>query len=219
MTTGQDSGGCASASTAPASAAAAIARAPPSARTREAGSIMPSAIPPLPTRSAVARPPDAHAQALDLARVGVEHLELVALRMHHDLAARRHAAGDPDDEAAERVDLLGEFGVDQPDVRLRLEILDIHPRLRQIDAVALVGPQRAFVLVVLVADVADDLLDQILDRHEPVDAAVFVDDQRHVEPRRLHLLEQHADRHRRRHVQQRPQQPARSKSPPAAPKP
>ena len=38
-------------------------------------------------------------------------------------------------------------------------------------------------VVVLVLDLADDLLDHVLDGDEPVDAAELVDDQRHVDAR------------------------------------
>ena len=57
------------------------------------------------------------------------------------------------------------------------------------------------VLVVLVGDVADDELDQIFDRDQSVAAAVFVDDQREMNARRLHLGEQIERRHRRRRVE------------------
>ena len=64
--------------------------------------------------------PDAQPQALDLARVGVEHFEFVAVRMHHHLAAGRHPSREPKQQAAERVDLLGERRVGQPESRCRL---------------------------------------------------------------------------------------------------
>ena len=51
-------------------------------------------------------------------------------------------------------------------------------------------------LVVLVLDVADDHLDQVLDRDQAVGAAVFVDHQRHVDAGRLHLHQQIDGRHR-----------------------
>ena len=78
--------------------------------------------------------------------------------------------------------------------------------LHQVDPRLFLFPQRAFGFVVFVLDLADDGLDQVLDGHQPVDAAVFVDHQRHVDPFTLHLLQQHADRHRRRRVQHRAQQ-------------
>ena len=61
----------------------------------------------------------------------------------------------------------------------------------------------ALVDVMFVFDLADDLFDQILDGHKPVNAAVFINHQRHVPPFRLHFGQQHADGHRRRHEQQR----------------
>ena len=61
-------------------------------------------------------------------------------------------------------------------------------------------------LVVLVLDIADDLLDQVLDGDEAVGAAVLVDHQRHVDVRRLHADQQVRRRHRRRHVDHRPAQ-------------
>ena len=45
---------------------------------------------------------------------------------------------------------------------------------------------RRLVLVMFVGDLANDLLDDILDRNQPVAAAVFVDHQRQVNARRLH---------------------------------
>ena len=69
---------------------------------------------------------------------------------------------------------------------------------------AAVGPLdqvRRLVDVVLVLDLADDLLDHVLDGDEPVDAAELVDDQRHVDARQAHLHQQVEDRHRRRDEQ------------------
>ncbi len=56
------------------------------------------------------------------------------------------------------------------------------------------------VVVVLVFDVADDLLDEIFDRHDAVRAAVLIDDERHVNARRLHADQQVDGGHRGRHV-------------------
>jgi hypothetical protein len=55
----------------------------------------------------------------------------------------------------------------------------------------------------LVLDLADDLLDQILQRHEPVDVAELVDDQRHLQPAAPQLLEQLIELERLRHHQRR----------------
>ena len=58
--------------------------------------------------------------------------------------------------------------------------------------------------IVLVLDIADDLLDEILNGDETVGAAVLVDDQRHVDTRRLHADQEVGRRHRRRDVKHRP---------------
>ena len=58
-------------------------------------------------------------------------------------------------------------------------------------------------LVVLVVDLADDLLQHVLDRHQSGDAAVLVDHDRHVVARLAELAQQHVeflgfrDQHRR----------------------
>jgi hypothetical protein len=59
--------------------------------------------------------------------------------------------------------------------------------------------------VVLVADLADDLLDQILQRHQPGRPAVFIDDDGHVDPARLQVGQQIIGFFRLRHEQRRPQ--------------
>ena len=53
----------------------------------------------------------------------------------------------------------------------------------------------------LVVDLADDFLDDVLDRDDPFAAAIFVDDQREMNAGRLHLGEQVDGGHRRRHEQ------------------
>ena len=61
-----------------------------------------------------------------------------------------------------------------------------------------------FLVVVLVLDIADDQFDDILDRDDAVGAAIFVDHEREMNARGLHLGEQIDRRHRRRHEQDRP---------------
>ena len=58
----------------------------------------------------------------------------------------------------------------------------------------------------LVLDLADDLLDQILDRHQPVDAAELVDHHRDMGARLTHLHQQVEDRQGRRDEQHLAQQ-------------
>ena len=51
-------------------------------------------------------------------------------------------------------------------------------------------------------DLADDLLDNVLDRDQPVGSTIFVDHQRQMDARGLHLRQQIDRPHRRRHVEQ-----------------
>ena len=64
---------------------------------------------------------------------------------------------------------------------------------------------RRLVLVMLVFDVADDRFHHVLDRHQPIGPAVLVDDQRHMRAGRLHLEQQVERRHRRRRIENGPQ--------------
>ncbi len=57
----------------------------------------------------------------------------------------------------------------------------------------------------LVFDVADDRLHHVLDRHESVGPAIFIDDQRHMGAGGLHLEQEVERRHGRRRVQNGPQ--------------
>mmetsp|Transcript_28374 Transcript_28374/g.52945 ORF Transcript_28374/g.52945 Transcript_28374/m.52945 type:complete len:300 (+) Transcript_28374:2916-3815(+) len=49
--------------------------------------------------------------------------------------------------------------------------------------------------VVLVFDFPNDLLNQVFDGHQAVDAAIFINNQRHMPTLRLHFGEQNTDRH------------------------
>src|SRR5262249_35105999 len=68
-------------------------------------------------------------------------------------------------------------------------------------AVGLAHHARRYVLVVLVRDLADDLLDDVFDRNDAVSAAIFIDDEGEMDTGRLHLVEQVEHRHGRRRIQ------------------
>ena len=140
---------------------------------------------------------------LDAARIGIEYLELKPAGTRHQFAAHRHAPDAFDDIAAERIDVLTGFA----DVEFRTDrghdFFQIGAAIGEIGTVILPDDGMDARLVVLVLDVADDLLDDVLDRDQPVGAAVFVDHQREVNARRLHLRQQIDRRHRRRHIDQR----------------
>ena len=130
-------------------------------------------------------------QLLDAPGIGVEHLDLEAAGAGHELAAHRHAADPRRDVAGERVDFLGhlvadlEFGSDD-----QRNVFEVGARVGQERTVGLADDPRRVVFIVLVGDVAHDLLDDILDRDDAVGAAIFVDHEREMDAARLHAREQ-----------------------------
>ena len=103
--------------------------------------------------------------------------------------------------------------VDEPGERLVLVVLgqpDAGPgrdlvgtqQAGQVPAALALAAHRVVARVVLVAHVADDLLDQVLERDDPVDVAPLVDDDAHLEPaaaqRRQQRIELQARRHEHR---------------------
>ena len=90
---------------------------------------------------------------------------------------------------------------------LLLDRIDRDARVGDDAAVGPLDQRRRLRHVVLVLDLADDLLDQILDRHQTVDPAELVDHHRDMRARLAHLHEQVEDRQRRRDVQDLAQQP------------
>ena len=104
-----------------------------------------------------------------------------------------------EDQAAQRIDLLLVAGLAQADRRgaPRAPRSGCARRRSSVPSARSIRCGRLG-LVVLVLDLADDLLDQVLDGHQPVDAAELVDHHRHVDARLAHLHQQIEDRHRRR---------------------
>ena len=60
---------------------------------------------------------------------------------------------------------------------------------------------RFIIGVVLIFDLADDFLDQVFDGNQTVDAAEFVNDERHVRTLDAHFEQEFQNMHRRRHEQ------------------
>ena len=116
--------------------------------------------------------------------------------MQHQLAPGRHPSGQREHQPAERVDIVFALLIGQHGTNQLLEVLDRRPGIRNQRSVAAQHQLRVFGHVVLILDLADDLFDQVLDRDQTVDAAEFVDHQRHVHPRLTHLEKQIQDRHR-----------------------
>ncbi len=135
------------------------------------------------------------------AGVGVEDAEFEARGVGDEFALGWHPAGQGEDQAADGVDVGGAFLVGQHLAEFRLEGFDRHAGVEFDRPVRPFGHLGRGVLVVLVGDVADDGLDQVLDRDQAVDAAVFVDHQRHVGALLAHLQQQVEHRDRRHHEQ------------------
>ena len=102
-------------------------------------------------------------------------------------------------EAADGVDLVVLGGEPRVD-RLR-ELLELEPGIGFPQPVVEQGQHAGFGLVMLVLDVADDLLDHVLDRHQALGAAELVDDDGEVDALGAHPREQLDHAHRFRHEQ------------------
>ena len=104
------------------------------------------------------------------------------------LALDRHVAEQVEDEAADGVPVaLGQLGVEQ-----LVDLVDRHARVHP-HVAAGERLDRGLLHVVLVDDLAHQLLDQVLERDQAGGAAVLVDDDGHVELLRLHLAHQLGD--------------------------
>ncbi len=120
------------------------------------------------------------------------------------VARRRDPTDTVVDEAADRVVLLLVLQLEL-DVEQLAELVDVRP---PVDARLVVGEpdDHRLLDVVLVLDLADDLLEQVLDRDEAGRAAVLVEDDRDVDLPALELVEQVVDRHRLGHEDRRAQE-------------
>src|SRR5438034_2058688 len=113
-------------------------------------------------------------EPLDARALDFEHLETAAVVL--DLVALLgRSAQEAEDEAADRVVVLDRQGA----LELLVEVVD---RERPVDAHPAVGQplDRLVREIELVLDLADDLLEQILERDDPLQIAVLVDHDRHV---------------------------------------
>src|SRR5947209_5456639 len=113
-------------------------------------------------------------EPLDAAGISLQHLEFEAV-VADDLSALRYPADERHHQTSQCVDVL--FGIVRlkGDAGLLGEILQIEPRVGLVTAIAELGQLRGLVDIMLVSDFADNLLDQILDRNQPVGAAIFID--------------------------------------------
>ena len=126
--------------------------------------------------------PDPH--FVHAAPIHLENLHAQAVDVDA-LADRRHSAEVRHQEAADR---LEPFALDLDAQALR-DFVDVHFAVEHEPAATLVD-DRLRLHVVLVPDLADDLLEHVLDRDQSGRAAVFVDDNRDLRLLPLELFEQ-----------------------------
>ncbi len=127
-----------------------------------------------------------HADLFDAAGGGLQDLEAEAALLD-GFAGERDVSGDFGDQAADGggVPILGEVEVE--------ELFEAVGFKGSEDDVAVVALADGLVAqLAFVAEFADNFLDEILDRDQAGDAAVFVDDDGHAAIFALHLIEQFA---------------------------
>ncbi len=106
--------------------------------------------------------------------------------MGQHLTTQRHPPGHGENQPAERFHVFFAVLVGQEAADFGLQLTQLQTRVG-LEFVILDGDDFAFVLVVLVLNIADDLLDQILDGQQPVDPAVLIDDKGHVTALGAHI--------------------------------
>ena len=119
--------------------------------------------------------------------------------MFQHLAGLGHAAGEHEGEAAQRVDILLDRA--EPGVDRLGDVVELGAGVGLPAAVLERDQQALGLLVMLVLDLADDLLDHVLDGEQPLGAAELVDDDGEVDPPGAHPREQIEHAHRFGHVE------------------
>jgi hypothetical protein len=140
-------------------------------------------------------------QQIDAAPIGTQDAKLH--RIHLDgLATARQATQLVHEQAADGVELfVGKLRVEES-----IELIDRRQRMHREFAWPFLANGLIFLDVVFIVDLADDLLDDILDGDQPADAAVFIDDDGDVVMVAAKLLQQHVEplafrhEHHRTHV-------------------
>src|SRR4029078_11533858 len=119
---------------------------------------------------------------------GAQDLELQAAE-HEGLAATWQADEEVHRQPADRVEfLVAELAAEE-----LVEFLDARLRLDRELALAFLANVEIVLDVVLIADVADDLLQHVLDGHQSGHAAILVDDYCHVMMAGAEFLQQHVE--------------------------
>ncbi len=134
------------------------------------------------------------------ARIDFQHVEFVARNCLNDLAANRNAPENREDQTADRIDVLAMLANFERRADLCGQFLQIGACIHDEHAVGFFGDHDFFV-VMFVFDIADDHFDNVFQRDQTIGAAIFVDDQSHLDMGRLHPRHQSARHHGWRHEQ------------------
>ena len=123
----------------------------------------------------------------------------------HGLSTEGYAAQHREDEPADRIHIVV-IGPPQRNAGFRFQILYFRPRIGD-EPSRLFLDQRRLIGVMFVLDVADDFLQKVFDGNQTVRAAMFVNDQRHMDMTVLHPHQQIERRHGWRSKNQLAQDP------------
>src|SRR5947209_20583932 len=121
------------------------------------------------------------AQPLDPPWIGIKHFDLVIARARYHFTADRQPANMGDEITAERLDLFASLACDEVLAYHGANVIESGARVGDKGTVSLPHDRGRFVAVVLVIDVADDLFDDVLDRDQPIGAAIFIHHQRQMD--------------------------------------
>ena len=120
------------------------------------------------------------------------------------LSGLRDSAGEHEGESAESLDIL--LDGSQPGIDRLGDVFEFGSRIGVPDPTVELDEKARQLLVMLVLDLADDLLDDVFDRQQAFGAAEFVDNDGEVDALSPHSGEQIEHTHRFRNVKRRPDQ-------------
>ncbi len=121
------------------------------------------------------------------------------------LTAHRHPAGQRKDQPAQRIDLIPVFFLQQR-AGHRLQPVQLQPCIGYRGAITGLLKARRGRIIMLILNLADNFLNQILNRDQPVHTAKFIHHQRQMATAQPHFLEQVQQPDRGRDKQHRTQQ-------------
>ena len=136
-----------------------------------------------------------NADAFDPPRIRLQDFKFQAAVVLDDFAARRNAARHFENQPAQRIRFVLFLVREEINAEQLVNGGNLHAGVGHIDVVVLALDQLLVIRVVLIGNVADNFLNQVFNRNEPVTAAILVNDDGHVNVAGLHLEQQVGGRH------------------------